>query len=339
MKSLCISTYVFGKDYQSFIPIYIYSILSAYPEYVVIIFVDGELDQQIKCNLSLIENLGDFKISTLSGTEIGLNETSLTNQPITRSIRWLYMDDFYCQFNAVYIGDIDIFICKENPGIYEQHMAHCQYLNLPYSNYVRGKIDGMTKVRRLIKCSINCGVKTAWNFVINPRSSPIRMSGLHFVQTHAYYPVIKKCIKSMIDELNLVNNGTSKKWNKYCFEDEEVLFELVNSTGVIHPEMIKRNKKNISGAELINTNDPHNIVFRPHHGLHLGLWRDPGFMRHWDEKSMMSDTYKMYYQYFIERYNNDVILRKLVENPDTYANKLIHRMMEYYESKYKQEIL
>src|SRR5690606_25576803 len=137
MKKICIVGYNYGLKYQSFIPLYIYSILSNYPGYSVLIFSDCGLEDNVKKQLELIEDIGDFEVVENYDINIGTNKYNLPSGVYKRMARWLFYDKRFDNYETIYIGDIDIFVCKEQKGIYEQHLKHCETLGLPYSNYVR----------------------------------------------------------------------------------------------------------------------------------------------------------------------------------------------------------
>ena len=147
---LCISTVVFGRDYQFYIPIYIYSVLRSYPDYYPLIFVSGELLPRVAKQIDILGAIGDFEIvEQYSPLE------RMEGQP-GKSLRFVLDTPQFDRFRSVYIGDIDIFILREEPSLFEQHVVHCGVLDLPYSNVQRPnefrlKRDPASLLRRLFR--------------------------------------------------------------------------------------------------------------------------------------------------------------------------------------------
>lgn len=160
--SLCVVTYVSGKEYLEFIPVYIYSILKSYPEYEVVVFCAENLPGNIKNSLKCIEGMGLFSVKEgcLDYVPPGFDKRSSA-----ACRRWLAFSHKFKDYKYIYIGDVDVFILPEARPIHEQHLDHCETIGLDYSN-IRRYADGK------------------------------RMSGLHFIKSEAYFekmlPVVEK---------------------------------------------------------------------------------------------------------------------------------------------------
>jgi len=63
MKKLCVIAYVFGDEYQGYIPLFIYSILKTYPEYEVKVYLDRELKPEIKIATDILDDMGVYQIT------------------------------------------------------------------------------------------------------------------------------------------------------------------------------------------------------------------------------------------------------------------------------------
>lgn len=190
-RRLCITTYVSGPDYQDFIPIFIYSIHKAYPDYNVIIFVGEAVSRNVSRSLDLLRPAASFRIIE---NHLPYVPKSMSLRVSSMSKRWLLYDEEFLRYDYVYIGDIDIFIVKEEPALVEQHLIHCQTIGLDYSNIIR-------------------------------RSHYNRMSGLHFVKTEPYFtrmlPVIRKYTE-------LLNNDELVYQNS-C---EYMLYDMISESGL-----------------------------------------------------------------------------------------------------------
>ncbi len=166
-EKLCITTYVSGKDYQEFIPVFIYSIYKSYPGYGVIIFCGETLADNVKKTLDALKPYISFKIVE---NHLSFEVGSLRKGVSSAAKRWLLCSELFDQYQNVYIGDVDIYILKESPSLLEQHLTHCDTIGLDYSNARR---------------------RTHYN----------RVTGLHFVKSQQYFskmrPIIEKYTRLM----------------------------------------------------------------------------------------------------------------------------------------------
>ena len=149
MRKLCFSTIVFGW-YQDFIPLYIYSILSNFPQHHVKIFLLETLTPTNRQHLDMIPN---------SNWEIIENFRPANTSP--KSARYFLGPEYFSDFDYIYIGDIDIMIFNEfnQKNFYEFYLDKCEKTNLPFSN--------------------------SWYFDSN--IGRYRMSGLHFIIKDPYF--------------------------------------------------------------------------------------------------------------------------------------------------------
>lgn len=323
-KKLCFATYVFGTKYHSFIPLYIYSILKAYPDYDVRIYTDTVLSKELQNDLSYLQDMGNFTIICDSLNHIPLTEQALQYDQISKCIRWLYIDKEFYQYDAVYVGDIDIFIIKEAMSIMEQHILHCEALDTCYSNFPRAK--------EISKSSINClrfvtkyGFRETLKF-LKSDSTIYKLSGLHFFKTKEYLSRVEPLTGKYIQELNLLAKGKSKKWNLCSFNNESLLYALVKEAGFPIPEI-----KEITAYEILSQTDPDKQYFRPFHGLHLGLWRknNDGCISG-DPSIMLHELYGQYIHEFDNMYHSEPLLLTLMQR-EQYSNEIVNNMLEYYK--------
>ena len=182
MKPLCIAAVV-NEGYQEYIPLYLYFIFRAYPEYEVIIYFTGRLYPEVSECLDLVRGLGRFTVKPLPYVY------NPSNPRMLKALRWVLCDDAFSDFNNVYIGDVDMFIVPEEVPLHEIHERHCTEIGLPYSNRVRG--------------------------------GQRRLTGLHFVQTAAYFPrmlpTIHKYRKLIADDAIPIGN-------------EEILYRMMEES-------------------------------------------------------------------------------------------------------------
>ena len=151
MKPLCIAA-IANEGYQEYVPLYLYFVLRAYPEYEVIVYFDGAMRPEVAACIDSLHDLGRFRIEPI-------REAFDRSKPqVIKSLRWLLFDEEFYEYDNVYIGDVDMFIVPEEIPLHEVHVRHSREIALPYSKRVR------TGQRKL--------------------------TGLHFMRTREYYDAV-----------------------------------------------------------------------------------------------------------------------------------------------------
>lgn len=186
--SLCIINVV-NSRYQKYIPMFLLFCSNTYPQYSTRILLTGSLHDKYKNIISRLKKLTDIKIlenyfqKNYEGHEL-------------KSLRWLIDYEKFSKWDNLYIGDIDILLCKERISLEMQHLNHCYETKLPYSNSVR------------------------------PNSK--RLSGLHFIRRDIY----NKQMKSILE---LYRNQHTKGLLRDS-KNEEILYSMVKEAGLTFPE-------------------------------------------------------------------------------------------------------
>lgn len=196
---MCITQFVFG-DYTRYIPLYIYSVLKAYPEYYLKIFVGGRLNQSEAEALALMPS-GNYEIIE------GYCEDKVKKGKWCKYVRRLVPFEEYKEFKYVYHGDVDFIILPETPGLKEWHIAHCKKHSLPFSNAVRP------------------GTK--------------RISGLHFIDVKPYYEQIGDTLahyRAHPEEVEAKLVKTSDEWFTYDILEETFGLDSLIAEGFNRPE-------------------------------------------------------------------------------------------------------
>jgi len=204
--SVCVSTIVFGW-YSEFIPVYIYSMLKAYPNFFVRIFLQGNLPESVS---RLLKQFPSEMRSNYEVSERYMPSEDFSGQR-GKTFRWYLPKSVFKGYEYGYIGDVDFAIVAETPSFLQVHLKHCLKTGLPYSNMVRP------------------GTK--------------RLSGLHFICVDEYFDKISPLIVG--NPPNVISSN------------EEELYNLVMKAFGSVPK----------------------DIFRPHHGIHLGLLRGGGLKR------------------------------------------------------------
>ncbi len=145
---MIVVTVVGGEKYLEYSLIYIYSIKKAYPQYDIMIYSWDDFSHlRPKLKLLNAENC-------MMRLDFQYKKTVRNFQ----KSRFLLGKQFFKGHKYAYIGDVDFFICKEQPSIEELHTGRVKETGFCYSN----------KERRGLK----------------------RLTGLHFIEVDRYFKLI-----------------------------------------------------------------------------------------------------------------------------------------------------
>lgn len=159
---MCFAT-VADESYQHYIPWWLYFLDYAYPKSHKVVFLDGPIVKSIAEILAT--QSGSFEIK-----ENAFDEYPKVDGQIIRCLRWLVFDSIFEQFDCLSMGDVDMAICGESPSYMEQHLSHCELLELPYSNCIR------------------------------TNSQPRRIGGIHVVKPKEWFEVMMPIIEKYREE-------------------------------------------------------------------------------------------------------------------------------------------
>ncbi len=229
--NVCVAAVV-DRHYQKYIPMFVYFCRVSYPSYGIRIFLTDTLNPTYRAICDDLAREGDVKY-----IENMFRGYPKFNQEL-KSLRWLVGPAHFQGFDYIYMGDIDILICKEDLPLHLQHITHSSKYNIPYSNSVR------------------------------PNSE--RLSGLHFIIKEKYFQSTLSVIKK---------HATLLKGRKLgAVKNENLLYNIIRESKLPLPPG----------------------WFRPHHGIHLGVWRKQN-VRISEEKwnTMGRNEYVKYYKYFL----------------------------------------
>lgn len=189
---LCFTTYVYGW-YQDYIPTFILSILTAFPQHFVKIFLEEKLSDANRHCLELIkQNVSDqFEVIE------SFSELEWTLIPHEASYRFLLTREWFEGFDYIYFGDVDFIIYNEyEDQFYDTYVTHCDKTGLPFSN--------------------------EWNY----DWGKFRMTGLHFVIKDRYFDVMDKWILEMRQPKGNWFRGQCIHNKQHPSYDEEMLFYM-----------------------------------------------------------------------------------------------------------------
>ena len=195
---LCFTTFVFGW-YQDFIPTYIFSILKAFPQHYVKIFLKESLSDSNRLALNLI-NSDHFEVvenfSDLNWCEI----------PHLPALRFLLGREYFEGFDYVYFGDVDFIVYNEHDDqFFDTYIAHCEKTGLPFSN----------------ECNYDWG--------------RYRMTGLHFIIKDRYFDAMDKWIEEMKKPDGNFFRQQCPHNAQYPSYDEEMLYYMATKAFDLRP--------------------------------------------------------------------------------------------------------
>jgi len=300
MKKLCVIVNVFGL-YQVYIPLFVLSWLRAYPYVDIRIYLNDKIAPTVQRQLDLFNCTDRVFITENVLNLVGLSDKAAANIDISKCIRWLVYESVFEEYDALYIGDIDIIIAKESEDIFDQHMRHCRALSLPYSNIVRTKhFPSPYKPHSIVRNIMRYGARNMFRSLGRGRYVPFRLSGLHFINTTQYLSAIKPQLPIFTQHLNNMAEGRGT-YNVVFFNNEALLYDMIHASGMGVPRYTSDNG-------YIYEQDPESEFFRPHHGIHVGIFRnakDPLYNRGEWKGLVKSENYKSYYNDFLELCRTD----------------------------------
>ena len=321
MKKLCLVLYVFGEKYQEFIPLFLLSLFKLYPDYGVRIYLDRELLPVIKEKLGIFSEY-DYKIIENYKSDDGLTKKAESFDQIQKCRRWYFYDDDFKNYDAIYIGDVDIFFCPEKNELYEAHIKHCETLQKPFSNIKRIRTYKNLNLKLILRNIIKFGMFQTIKFHLNSDKILERLSGLHFIKTEDYINKVLPLKEEFINELNLLAEGKSKKYNFCMFNNEGFLYDLMLAAGF-------GDIPDSSGKDFNISEDCSEVAYRPHHGMHFGIFRSMNSAEN-ERKMITSDLYIGYYKYFCDIENTEEY-KVLEKDFSPYLKSIINNMHEFYQ--------
>jgi len=290
-KNLCFFTVAQGK-YQSFIPLFLYSISESYPDFTTIVFTGGEPAEPYV--VESIELLSDRNVDVItdefSGYKSGGRVPAMWRFLLFTTERF---EKYFSNFNYFYTTDVDFIICPETPSLLTQHLTHCNTLSLPYSASLRHYYPEIIVARLFATRSFALCVQD---------------------QVDIYDKLVEEHGSDIFDE-------TPRHF------DERLLYEIVTKSGFRSPPKLDP----YSISHEFDLFDPANYdreLFSPHHGIHLGIGRKK---RGLGGEMWMSLFNRDFYQGYAEqlsKFQSDPLFVKLLSITPDYAVRLVSRMIE-----------
>jgi len=318
-EKVCLTTFVYGSKYQDYLPLLLYSCQKAYPEYDVVLFLYDKLRDDIGLQINSL----DLKI------KITIHENSFNDCPQmsplkSKCLRWVLWDDSFNQYDYLYIIDIDMFYISESLPLHTQHIQHMQTTNLPFDNMRRIYKKGASKRISIMRRIKYAGLYNIIKFLRSYNKTEYKLTGLQFIDIKKYYSIYNSHIRDSYKR-DIYKN----KYLSYVMspENEILLYQINKRLGFD----VDRLAIQTDSSQSLDFNNTTRAEFRPHHGIHLGIFReDPINFSESTKRILDSDTYKYYFNEFKNIYTDKVfqqLYNSLSENVKIY----IDRIFQYYE--------
>lgn len=191
-SKMCFVT-VANKPYQQYVPWFLYFLNRAYPDAHKLVLLDQPMLPAIKDMISLLS--GNFEVR-----ENAFPEYDTTDANAIKCLRWLFFEPDFNDYDCMSIGDVDMATYKESPSYMAQHLAHCQAMGIPYSNFVRPPTAGPRRV-----CGIHVVQPREWFDAIGPmidKYRPLLKKGQIRLPEHGFNEqlLLKMIIESRLGE-------------------------------------------------------------------------------------------------------------------------------------------
>lgn len=316
MCRVCLSTFIYGDKYQDYIPFLVYSCHASNPGYDILLFLHGKLRPDIR---ALVDWIGKKNISFVENAFV---DCPRMNPLKSKCLRWVMYDERFLGYDYLYVVDIDMIYIKEPMPLHEQHRIHMEKTGLPYDNLAR-------HFQRRPWRFVNIGYRikhagfTAFLPYLFGSRNDYRASGLHFIDVKPYYAVIDAEIREKYRKM-IYNDS----FLKYCLSsnDEAFLYSVLEREG-LHPEKMPVQTESYI---MLDFNNPERDQFRPHHGIHLGIFREDLQAEGRRKTILDSEPYAYYLDRFKADYLTDPLFKELLDHSSDGIKRQFDNLFRYY---------
>lgn len=317
---ICLTTYIYGDLYQDYIPYILYSIGKSYPDYQVMLFINGKIRADIIESLKVVDKLY---------TKYTIIENTFDDCPNmyalkAQSLRWVLWNEQFEDFDYIYYIDSDILYIAEPIPLHLQHIRHMEFINAEgVSNILRKKTLPLTDLGAMYASLKVGGYRSFLKYLY--KNYEYRVSGLHFVECHRYFNLMTP---SLIDEYRKgIYNGTIYRQQAFI-NDEVLLYKMMARAGFNMSKFAVQK----SSASMFGFNNPQKKEFCPHHGIHLGIFRFKcESYPQWVIEQLESEDYKYYIQKFRQEYMTDNLFLTILSKAPNRIKEKFAKMADYYD--------
>lgn len=230
---VCISTCVSSDSYQYYIPLFIYSLKRAYPDYGIKIFLRGKLNPDVREALKFID--GEYDIYE----DIFLSYP--THKSTCNTLRHLLPEKWFKGYDYLYITDIDFIFFHHDPTLGRYFQKRIQENKQPYATF-----KGPARIPRRFK--------HGWvgNFTRVADGTLMLKIPKWFEKTYIQRKKYRKLIKA--DKHDNYDHHRPCTYREY---NEVMLYRIIINSGMKTP---KRRRTFVSGKK-------YNVLYRD---IHIG---------------------------------------------------------------------
>lgn len=313
---VCLTTYVYGSKYQDYIPLLIYSIGKAYPQYTVLIFIYETLRANVVVQLDIVRQFyTNFEI-----IENTFSDCPRMDSLKSKCLRWVLWNDLFNEYDYIYIVDIDILYSPERIPLHEQHKIHMKFIGS----------ECVSNIRRLLHPSFLGGLQVLKHYGVIPFLNywkchgEYRTSGLHFFERKNYYKHVSETLRQKYKE----SIYKSKIYTHARLMNNEIFLTSLLEDADIRTDIFSIQSSSIAQ---LDPNNPCRGEFRPHHGIHLGIFREQlDQMSESTKQILNSDIYQDYIKYYCGNIKNDPVFVQLSLHFNDRLKKYFYSLEKYY---------
>ena len=278
MKKRAFLVQVSGIKYESFLPDYIFFSHRAYPDSTVIVLYEEKLNKKTLKSLEFLESLGcRFILKQIDFRSYLKMDQTIRKRFIYRTTgvfkccgRFLIDLPEFHEFDEIYIGDVDLFIMKENSNLFEQHYIHSQFLGVPYSDILRKPFYFKLTFKKELRYILRYGLPFFKSKKNKPTSFYLnKMTGLRYIQVTEYFEKVSPYFEQFINLFGSLFSSqkqidSEEVLTLYSFDDQQIVCLLMEKSFGSLPKS--------SNYDGIDKHDPKSYDYRPHHGIHVKLF-------------------------------------------------------------------
>ena len=317
MAKICLTTYIYGEEYQKYIPFLVYSCNKSYPEYDIKLFLHERLHPEIQQQLDLIGK------NNLVITENVYADCPKMNSLKAKSLRWVLYDDVFLDYDYLYIVDIDMIYIREPLPLHEQHVQHMSTTGLPYDNIARHFYRHPFAISSIGQRYKLAGFTAFFQYFFGTRDD-FRVSGLHFIDVRQYFDVLSESMREKYRKM--IYNG---RFMRLCLSsnNESFLYSILQKEG-LKPDLLPVQTESYI---MLDFNNPTRAEFRPHHGIHLGIFSEDLQSKGKRKTILDSSTYSYYIDHFKQDYLSDSLFVLLLNSSSDTIKIQFDNLFRYYK--------
>ena len=240
-----------------------------------------------------------------------------------KSLRWVLWDEAFLNYDYLYIVDIDMLYIKEPTPLHVQHVEHMKTTGLAFDNLARCFKRKPFKLSSIGYRLKQAGFISFFKYFFSS-TKDYRLTGLHFIAVKPYYQVFAK--ERITYYKRKIYDGSYLAFFMSS-NNESFLYYLADSLG-LHPDRLAIQTESY---KMLDFNNFTRNEFRPHHGIHLGIFRHDLVSEGKRKTILDSDVYSYYIAKFKQEYICDPLFCDLLEQSSDIIKKQFDNLFRYYD--------